>query len=398
LRLVSIVAIDSYYSHQPIRLQLVNALSLFDTISDGRERSGLEGTLRTLAGLLADELYLHPDAIAVHRGYQRLAYGRLRSRFDSSKSVTKEGFIRLIEQVMLDGVGRPRPGIYTPLFRLTFTARRRPLSRYLYRDQRLESDIAGGSRIIASIIRNPHSGDVYVDTFRSSESPLSDACRTIWRTSEWLLGMALEQAQHFSRNRIGMGPHLQEEGVRRLFVREAHRLSDSFSSLFWGAVDLIVPESKRLIIQPHDTDPYERSPIVANVSTTSGYAYSPLEDQLGVLLDRPQLDPGRRSEIQLLKAVVRRAKAPIVVACTERMCLRDPLNRDLVEWDSVIVEISNTRLRITILESKKGARRSSDQAFKQLGKSVTELGLGRHVKYARTRLRGGAKLTVDIGY
>lgn len=407
LRLVCIVAIDSYYSHQPIRLQLINALSLFDTIAEGREQSRLETALRTVAGLLADEVYLQPAALAAHRDYQRLAYSKLRERFEKRRPLSKGAFASLLEAVVLDGVGSPRPGHLSHVFRLEFPSSATPVRQLLYRDAELERQICGGPRVAASISRNPYSGRLYVDAF-SIEASRPDSYlyrqigRTIWNTAVWLHESACRQAESRTEKQLRGAlkhiPDLEQQYQHLYWQIEMKTVQRAYSSLFSAALRLMVPDSRKITFQPHVSSSETEAPTQLRVALESGLRYDSLGDGLRAVLQQPTIDAGRKAELELLKRALSRSRAPIVIASLDRICIRDAEHNELVEWDAAIVELWETRLRISILESKKGASRLSDKAFKQLDKTIRELSLPEPFRFRRHRRQGGAKLEIVLEF
>src|SRR5690606_28825052 len=84
-RLLSMVTLDSYYSSHPVRLQLGAAVSGLAGLAESEAGAdGFDGLLRRTAAWLADELYLHPLAVAAQREYEVQALERLPPRFQKA--------------------------------------------------------------------------------------------------------------------------------------------------------------------------------------------------------------------------------------------------------------------------------------------------------------------------
>ncbi|MFC1353543.1 MAG: hypothetical protein G8D89_14215 [gamma proteobacterium symbiont of Clathrolucina costata] len=122
IQLLSMVALDAYHSHSPVRLELLPAIQeLAESATHTSRLKRFFNVLESAAGWLADEVYLHPQAVAAQRAYEIRATRKALRRFKLHGS-TREERSQFLKSVMADGFGQPKASELKPLVRLSFTS------------------------------------------------------------------------------------------------------------------------------------------------------------------------------------------------------------------------------------------------------------------------------------
>ena len=108
VRLLSIVALDAYYSHHPVRYQISGALMNLDSLLEGgEEKSEFFSLLEKTASWLADEIYLHPRAAAAQKLYEVNSKIKLNGIY-KPRLATERSFNLFLPNFMSNGFGRPK--------------------------------------------------------------------------------------------------------------------------------------------------------------------------------------------------------------------------------------------------------------------------------------------------
>jgi hypothetical protein len=398
VRFLSMVTLDSYYSHHPLRVQLnaaVAGLGEITTVS-GSE-AGFERVLAATAGWLANELYLHPDAVAAQRAYELRGARELPRRYSKALKRSK-GMKGFVNQLMFNGFGRPAVGRLLPLVRMTFMRPRLALlgRRDLFETLcDLERDLAKPPDTYASIDRNRFTGEIHIDLLYASGCVLGNVVNTYLRLRRWLERQLEATALEAARSllpQLRKHEELIEAQRLRTLSRALRREAPIVRSVFSSFLRYLLPEGKV-------ADAAELMP----GTNTSESALLRLKDSRGVVHDliTPELDKrinenprglsaDRLRELEGLRQLVATTDAPFVVVCPDRFVVRNEFGKNVDEWDGVLLEIRDDRVVLTILETKNlGSRaRNEREAFQQLA-ATKRLLLSRHrFVTRRTRFRG----------
>lgn len=391
IRLVSLVAIDSYYSHQPVRIQLINAMTGFAHVGETAESPQLAALLKRIAALLADQLYLHPTAAAVLRDYEGSNYNELRYGKQSAEYRTSRGFRALVERVLHDGFGEPSRGHCRPFVRFSFSGVDDNAGKLPRRSRALEEQLRPSTAIAVSVLQNQFSGVVHVDCFLREKATVQDVAGTVWRLYDWLREM-MEL-----RLRYTFGTSSAGQFVQRAIERQVRRGQRHIDSLYWAIVRTIVPEQLTVTHKYVDSGDSSLGPVLADIDLGSVGRYRGLSDFLQEALasDNPfQLTRDRLHELKLVHGIVRRSKAPLIMASTSQIVLRTGTNKAAKEWDGLTVEVWPDRMRLSIVEAKRGTTGRSSKGITQLA-GTKRLLISKGWTSRTRRLVGGAKLILE---
>jgi hypothetical protein len=194
IRLLSMVALDAHYSHHPISINLNSTIiGLADLLPSGNRQSGFDQLLRGAAGWLADELYLHPSAVSAQKEYEIRFSIRFPRRFKSA--CAEHRFPQLVDELMTQGLGPPKPHVLAHLVRLTFSEPRRQLlgsSTHYEAVKQLGRDLVENPHSYVSIDFNAYSQAAHVDIFyRKNASNIKIITSIYLRLQRWLLRSGL---------------------------------------------------------------------------------------------------------------------------------------------------------------------------------------------------------------
>lgn len=405
IRLLSMVSLDSYYSHHPFRFQLASALlNLKDLLDQSGESSFME-VLRRTAGWLADELYLHPTSIAILNRYETMAHGKLSGQYRKALR-DSDSFYTLFQSVLNTGFGKPRVGELVPLLRLSFPTSDFSLrSDSPYITQRwLRRKLAGGPGVDLSVSHNPFTEHTHVDFFVDPLLKPEHVAATYFKTYEWLATSLEEHAdRHMEPLEFPSGlESFRDQFKSTLMSARAQSYSGLWPSLFWGIINFVLPNGYHGSVEDVISDRGERGPILGDFAMADGGKIRHLTTHLDAALAQPTgLGKSRLLELKALAAQVSRSKAPLVIACTEQFIIRDSFNRSVDEWDCVVLEVLEDTVKLTVIEAKGGRSGSqTGRAAKQLSATLELLGRRnghKFLKYRRHEIsKVGAKVVFSL--
>ena len=166
VRLISIVALDTYYSHHPIKFEVSSALVSLDSLfREPSVNTDFFKLLNNTAGWLADELYMHPSAAAAQKYYEFSSAKKIETRLSSKKS-KKNKHYNLYLNVMNSGFGKPNISQLVPLSRFTFFyTRSGPIfGQNIYElTLKLEAQISPTEADHVSVLINPFTKNMHID-------------------------------------------------------------------------------------------------------------------------------------------------------------------------------------------------------------------------------------------
>lgn len=164
IRLLSLVTLDSYYSHHPVRYQISAAIMDLENLFSNEETQ-FEKLLSQTAGWLADELYMHPESAAVLRYYETKSANKFRKHHKNKFSSTNL-FREFMSNFMSSGFGQPKTDHLKPFLRFSLTDSQSEIFKtkdtYVVRN-RLEKKIAQYRKTRISVLRNPFSKMLHID-------------------------------------------------------------------------------------------------------------------------------------------------------------------------------------------------------------------------------------------
>jgi hypothetical protein len=401
IRLLSMVALDAYYSHHPVSLNLNSAvLGLADLLPSAARQSGFDQLLRQTAGWLADELYLHPTAVAAQREYELRVTLRFPRRFKEARR--KDRLTVLLQELMTHGVGTPRPGTLQHLVRLTF---RQPMTRLLPATnhyeaaKKLTKDLVRPPHSYLSIDFNAYSKRVHLDLLvRNDAARLLHLTHVYVRLQRWLR-RSLEANALANIRRLYLRKENQQRAKIRDLDRQVDRYAQTLQSIFDSVVRAMLPEGHSGVVSEFTAQPDRTFPVLVRLKLRDGSFVDTATPHLRQVLDEnPDTQPPERlQELKCLHHVLRATKANLVLICPEKFVVCDQMGKRVDELDGVQIAISDKRLTLTVVEAKTGgsARNREEEAFKQLVGTRRLLVRQHNLRYRRKRIAGlGAMLEV----
>jgi len=409
LRLLSIVSLDSYYSHHPVRLQVGAALmNIGNLIDETESQSEFLVLIRKTAAWLADELYMHPKAAAAQKFYEIQAEEKLNSELVHITQSQIE-FDTYFNQLLQSGLGTPNTEALGHLSRLSL-----PISKFrqaLGKDQyslrkSFEHNLNSLGTTHVSVLTNFFSGMVHFDLLYSPKNSSSNSIAlTYTHGYRWLSRLLEAQSLSMIRN-LRMPEEIDKSILDRIRIMRLEELVKlcypAFKSIFNGLVTYMLPENLKgfmseVILQRG------QNAIGIIFNYARGGRYDSISKQLDDLINKPNdLSEDRINELKALKYKIEKSKAPFILVCFEKFVIKDPNDekgRHVDEWDGVLIEIYDDKLLFSIIEAKnlKHKKQNENKAFIQLGDTKTRIHKKHKLTYARRRIPGlGAALTFTL--
>lgn len=405
VRLLSIVSLDAYYSHHPVRYQLSGALmNLGALLDEGEEKSAFLDLMERTAAWLADEIYLHPLASAAQRSYELQAEQKLRGDYSGNVG-SKSKFQLLLPNIMENGFGQPRVGRLKNLARLSFPYWR--FGAIFARDEyrlraAVQKDLGNGVATHISVITNPYSKIVHIDLlYESGIATCREVGELCSQSTNWV--RRLVEAQALRRIRV-LRVSLDEEGLanyRERALRDSiEKAYPALKSLFDGVIRYVLPWNLRGSVS--EVYPGGRGKHLGlRFDYERGGIYDTISDELNKhIANNPKgLTADRVHEMKALRQYISKSKAPFIAACLEKYLVKDAEGVDVDDWDGVVLEVYKERVVLSVIEAKnlKSATASENRAFKQL-ETTREIVRRKHpIASRRRRLQGlGAVISFEL--
>jgi hypothetical protein len=408
VRLLAMVTLDAYHSHSPLRLQLLPAIQ--ELAESSSRTSGFEkfsALLRATAGWLADEVYMHPRAVAIQRDYELGGRRDALRRFAKVRLNTKKRS-QFLRSVMADGFGRPSTKGHAPLIRLSFerfTDRLLGGGHRHDRLARLNSEISVRPSTVVSLDTNEFLRATHMDIlYRPRTATASDIGGTFSRLAGWLLTATEAEALHTFRRFTAIqdrdDPNRMEATRRRYVQNRLLRGEHHLMELLFSVVDFLTPDGWSVNLE--DCAGRDRTPPIGwRVIDSRGERYDQLAPRLERLATdvRAVGDSSRAHEVDTLTHVVKRRWRMLVVAALQPMVLRNHFGKKMDEWDGAILEVDRSLVRLTVIEAKGGSGKGSrtQAALRQLADTRTILKGAHSLPTRRKKVEGrGAYLAVDL--
>ena len=408
IRLLSMVALDSHYSHHPITLNLNSAvISLIHLVPTSGRDGGFDQLLNSLAGWLADELYLHPFSVAAQRDYELKTVRLLRRRFERATTPDKRN--RLVDNIAHNGFGKPSTRRVKHLLRLTFPRMRGRLlgQKTLYEIQKqLELELASPPRSYVSVDRNPFTRSTHVDLLVCPhELTTSDVALFFRKTQNWLVRVI--ETETLSVIKRLYPPTFRKDRPRfqtirrRQFERRLESFGDVIHTLFMGVIEYILPADRKASVSGFMPASGRSLPILYRVRDSEGGEFGNISSGLKNHINKNPLglSPDRIHELRCLQKAARNFRSDFVIVCPEKFVVYDEFGRGVDEWDGTAVEISDEKVLLWIVEAKSGggAKRRENDAFAQLKETRDLIRDKNRIPYRRIRIpRFGAAICFTL--
>jgi hypothetical protein len=404
IRNISMITLDSYYSHYPLRIQQIASIINLGDISAATIGSRqYDKFSNAMSGWLANELYLNPRAVAAQKGYEI----RGRSEYQSLKAKSifrKTGFIFVLNSVMKDGFGKPIVNSYLPLLRLTLVGSRLGFMGRTIKYSRaleLEKRIANPPITCVSIDYNEYSRETYVDiVYRKAKASVKDISTVYLKLVIWLLRQIEADALRFGRSILGPSVGHSSANNERILQRTLERQADVIEELFASILRYLLPEGYAITIMP--IDPGSSHPCILTKATLPS---GQLLDNFSSYLDsqitahsKPFLGD-RRQELEAIKWKLSNCRSNLILGAIGKIIVRDSYGKSVDEWDGAIFYMKKNTLSLNIIEAKNygGATRNENEALKQLNKTRSLLRKVRNPTTRKQKIPGlGASLSVEL--
>lgn len=397
IRLLSIVSLDSYYSHHPIRYEVSSALLSLDSFfSDPGIDSGFIRLLEQTSAWMADELYMHPVAAAAQKHYEIESKRKLDSRYALRLS-SKEEFDKFFLNVLANGFGKPKTGKLTPLARMSFqyTKNGALFGKSLFElNSILERQISPSEKDHVSVLLNPYSSRLHIDLLYDSETADASSVGLLCsKSTDWLLRLVEAQVKRvFRRFPIRVRSQDLKERIRerdtQRFIQES---LPSVKSLFDGVVKFLLPPGMSGNFS-EVVENRKHGPIGFRIKLVDGNIYDTITGEIDKLLlnELGILNKDRLHEIETLKKYILRNRAKVLIVSLEKYIIRNREGVDIDDWDGVLLEIYENGAVLSIIEAKnlkhKVARET--QSYNQLKDTVKLIRKNpRAIKYSRKRIK-----------
>lgn len=416
IRLLSLVTLDSYYSHQPIRYQLSTAImDLGNLFSE--EETEFEKLLKMTGKWLANEVYLHPQSSATLIEYEAASIQKIRKWY-KNKFNSLEDLHEYIQNLMSNGFGQPKQSRYQLLLRAKISKHQ---NSYLKRRDMfeirklLEKSVKNKNFTPISVIKNPFNEQIYIDIFYDKKlSKIEDigriCCGTYVLLSKSIhdhvdeelnryetLFASLDDTDSFETDQY---KKLRNEIYKDSFAREVREFSNIFFHLIQGVINYILSVEYYGFIDTYIPSAEASSQFLIDYNYRDLY-FSTRKDALETILksNPNKFTPDRLHEIAATNYHCNHSRFPLIISCVESYKVLNHKGTCIDEWDGFTLEISNDKAFFTIIESKnmRSHNSSETKSFKQLETSIKMLKSCKKFRYRRKRIpRFGAKLTISL--
>lgn len=408
IRLISIIALDSYYSHYPINIQLNPIITDPDFISPSKyEFSDISDQIESVVGWLADELHFSHEATALQRFYEKSYYNVLKKTIKESKeNESKDRFNEfcVFMSIINYGVGKPENNQIIPLFRAKFKNLENGLFGYSnkYELQKTIEKLIDNKNILASVEQNPYQETLNIDLHYKPKTNLYIIGRALLSLQSWVIRQIKIDINKMLKSFGSLPDHsLSVIKNRQLRLRiDSH--SHLFEKLFCSIIKLLIPQSWNFVITDFIPGNDKNSPILFKYKIDDEIIIDNLTPLLKNIIDQNPYNfhSDRLQEIKGLKRIVDYSRAQLTIACPEKFKLTGNHGRDKDDWDGVIVQLDDKYLRLIIIEAKNitgSDNKRENAAFDQLKDTIDILSSKFKPRYQRKRIKGiGARLVIKI--
>lgn len=409
IRLLSLVALDSYYSHHPIRYQISAAIMDLENLFSIQE-TGFENLLIQTASWLADELYMHPISSATLRHYEIQSTFKFRKHynkfFDSEKA-----FKDFMGNFMNNGFGQPSSDHLKVFLRMSLSEEQARIfdKKDTYRIRNfLEKEIAEPEKTRIAVLKNPFSKILHIDLlYDRHESKPIDIGRLCSGFLAWFAPAIQAQANSsleafFPEAEVKHFPKNFRKEFMEMFLRQSFdKFNDVFSQIIQSLIRYLISEDITGSIVEFIPSSRLEKPFLFRLKLNNLKLDSIKANLENSIIDNPfQLNADRIQELKAIQHVVRYSCAPLLIVCADKFILRNSEGQHMSEWDGIVLEISQQHTYLNIIEAKnKGTDHQNEkEAFDQLIK-CRDLLKRKHnsLKTRRAKITGlGAKLKISL--
>jgi hypothetical protein len=251
IRLLSLVTLDSYYSHHPIRYQISTAIMDLENLFSTQE-TGFESLLIQTASWLADELYMHPTSSAILRHYEIQSELKFHNKNYGKFFNSVEGFKGFLSNLMSNGFGQPSNDNLKVFLRISLSEPQTSIfsdkDTYHIRNL-LERQISKPRKTRISVLRNPFSNTLHIDLlydyYESSPPDIGQLCGGFYA---WLVQAIKVQADSkldlfFTSEEVESFPENFQRDFKSMMLRQSvDELHNIFCQTIKSVIKYLLPE------------------------------------------------------------------------------------------------------------------------------------------------------------
>lgn len=411
IRLLSIVSLDAYYSHHPLRYQVSSALMNLDALlEEPGAKTEFFVLMEKTASWLADELYMHPRAAAAQKYYEVESKSKFLGAY-GPRLKSKNSFIDFYPNFMNNGFGKPKLDRLFPLARLSFPYQGRGaiFGKDLYEiTNKLEQQLTPDDKTHVSVLLNTYSNTLHIDLlYDNVEATTSDISVVISNTFLWLVRLIEAQVLNKVRS-IRIPDEIEKEVKERLELRLRSQFTNEIvapsvkvlKNIYKGLIKYLLPVE--MVGYLSEAIPSSEIDVIGiRLQLINGEIYDTALKGLEYQIDvNPHgMDPDRLHEISFVRTFVKKSKAPYLIVCMEKFVIRDLYGNDKDDWDGVVLEVFPEQVKLSILEAKNTSPKTSraSKAFKQLEETQNIIKSKHKINSRRKRVNGlGAVITFTL--
>jgi hypothetical protein len=401
IRDLSIIAIDSHYSHVPFSISLLNA-----AINLNKDNNYENEFINSILGALNKDLYLNRNVICIQQTYINSALNTLKSNNDLGKIIFKDVFSEGLVVNMTED--------YKILTRITLKDSMRISNDILYYMEYLKG-IVNEEALVINVDENKYFQEIYIDFFVKKDlekSKLPQLLFSIFEFLEEILNdmLVVDNSDTFNfvdeienlKEEISLTDEKLEKIKALLFEPIFHKIKSSYLDeiiqlyevVFWDIIDIFIKSNFKIVVNKNNVkykhfDVRLKNQNILNNNISIKNAKKALSN-----------DPDRVHEINQLEYSLKRAHDGYSLYLIERATVFDtnqpPNKRKATDIDSLILMVSKEKIIIEFNESK-NTRKPEKDALKDLRRTFVKV-LSKEAKGYRTKevKKFGAKVVLKI--
>ncbi|MGB0218895.1 MAG: hypothetical protein ACPGJF_06140 [Sinimarinibacterium flocculans] len=407
IRLLSMLAIDSYYSAQPLRFQIAQSvLGLPDLMrSMSNEGTNIGNLLKQTAAWLADALYLAPEVTTLRSAHELRVAAEIKKR---AKGPSKAKALRkLLDRSLWHGVTPVEKRGFRHLVRLTlrgaYQKRLLPEDKFLA-TAAIHRDVICGDSALASVDTNSFSGDSHIDLMVQGSSPTADNWGLLSRLITWAIKAIEVQALNELRRLVPGAVRADKKATKtvstRFLTRLVRRHLSLVPQLFRAVMKELLPPGWSVEIEREGLLSEDSRTIRLRASLSIGVQIDELGEELTRQIeDNPHaLSPAALQELVATRSALDRSPSKFIIGCVGKIVIKDQLGKHRDEVDGLFVEVDGDSIRVRMVEAKTGGtyQERETSAMNQLAATRSWVRRRKGLSCARRRLpRMGAMMIVS---
>lgn len=397
VRIISQIAIDSFYSHLPFEFKVNQLLmNLDETTSSKRKLHELKSLFDDMGAFIAKETYLHPTVMALIAKYEKEGLAEL------NKGNWKRDFYQFLNDVNHNGIKKPELEHWSSLIRIILTKHKIPRNEIYKSTEDIEKSIRFKKTSGATIVNNNFSGEQYVDISVNFDNV---TLKTIHQILWSLYVYFIERAEKISKaeyRRIfsGFSNDMRKKASEFIENQRLQTIKGSMENFLSHGED-VLENILRFIVKPEYkinlVCPSKLKPIGMKIKYRGTGEYNNLQEIYEEHLKFYEDNKDKIKELKGIKREIDKEKGDFVLCYFSSIKLKKVDGAQVDEWDGIIVSLSENNSLIKIIEIKNKRTSAETEASKQLRATKKYLDLD-SIKISQKRIRQikkfGAKLII----